>query len=145
MALKCDLHLHTGEDSRHRLKYDARDLITAAARKGYQAISITNHDRVTWSGELAGFARGLGVLLIPGVEATVMGKHVLLYGVAGMEEDWGNLDFFDLRRLRAKGAFVIAPHPFYPNYNCLGRDLVRFSYLFDAVEYSHLYVRHINF
>jgi predicted metal-dependent phosphoesterase TrpH len=145
MPLKCDLHLHTGEDPRHTLRYTARDLIAVAARRGYQVISITNHDRVTFSGELDSFARGLGVLLISGVEATVMGKHVLIYGVAGMEEDWGDLDFFDLRRLRAKGAFVIAPHPFYPNYNCLGRDLVRFPYLFDAVEYSHLYIRRVNF
>jgi predicted metal-dependent phosphoesterase TrpH len=145
MPLKCDLHLHTSEDPRHNLGYNARDLIAVAARRGYHVISITNHDHVTFSEQLAGFARGLGVLLIPGVEATVRGKHVLIYGVAGLEEDWGDLDFFDLRRLRAKGAFVIAPHPFYPNYNCLGRDLVRFPYLFDAIEYSHLYIRRVNF
>jgi predicted metal-dependent phosphoesterase TrpH len=145
MPLKCDLHIHTGEDTRHDLDYGARDLIAVAARRGYQVISITNHDRVTYSGELAGFARERGILLIPGVEATVGGKHVLLYGVDGMEEDWGALDVFALRRLRMRGALVVAPHPFYPGYNSPGSLLVRFPYLFDAVEYSHLYVRRVNF
>ncbi len=145
MPLKCDLHLHSGEDSRHQLDYSARDLIAVAARRGYQVLSVTNHDRVTYDVELADFARKRGVLLIPGVEASVGGKHVLLYGVDGMEEDWGALDVFALRRMRARGALVVAPHPFYPGYHSPGALLVRFPHLFDAVEYSHLYVRRVNF
>lgn len=145
MRLKCDLHLHTSEDPRHHLPYSARDLIEKAADLGYDAISITNHNTVTYSRELADFAAAKGVLLIPGVEATVMGKHVLIYGVGEMKENWGKLTLFDLKRIRSNGGFVIAPHPFYPNYNCLGGLLKRFPHLFDAVEYSHLYVRKVNF
>lgn len=145
MRLKCDLHLHTSEDPRHQLNYTAKELIDEASRKGYQVISITNHNTVTYSRELSEYARGKGILLIPGVEATVMGKHVLIYGVDGMREDWDKLTFFDLKRLKARGAFIVAPHPFYPNYNCLGSLLERFSPLFDAVEYSHLYTRKVNF
>jgi predicted metal-dependent phosphoesterase TrpH len=62
-----------------------------------------------------------------------------------MDEKWDKLTFFDLKRLKARGAFIVAPHPFYPNYNCLGNLLERFSALFDAVEYSHLYTRKLNF
>jgi len=145
MRLKCDFHIHTSEDPRHQLSYSAKDLIERAAQLGYDAISITNHNTVTYSSELAEFAAGKGVLLIPGVEATVMGKHVLIYGVDQMAENWGKLTFFDLKRIKAKGAFVIAPHPFYPNYNCLGGFLKRFPRLFDAVEYSHLYIKKVNF
>jgi len=145
MRLKCDLHLHTSEDPRHNLNYSAKELIEEAAKSGYQVVSITNHNTVTYDQELADFAHSKGILLIPGVEATVLGKHVLIYGVDGMDEKWDKLTFFDLKRLKAKGAFIVAPHPFYPNYNCLGNLLERFSALFDAVEYSHLYTKKLNF
>jgi predicted metal-dependent phosphoesterase TrpH len=145
MRLKCDLHLHTSEDPRHQLSYSAKELIEEASKKGYHVLSITNHNTVTYDEELADFAHERGILLIPGVEATVMGKHVLIYGVEGMDEKWDRLTFFDLKRLKARGAFIVAPHPFYPNYNCLGNLLDRFSALFDAVEYSHLYTRKLNF
>ena len=145
MRLKCDLHLHTKEDPRHQLQYDARQLIDAAARHGYNVLSITNHNTVTYSKALSDYAAEHGIYLIPGVEATVMGKHVLLYGVEGLDEKWDRLTFFDIKRLRSKGVFVIAPHPYYPHYNCLGNLLNRFSHLFDAVEYSHLYTHKVNF
>ena len=145
MRLKCDLHLHTREDPRHQLNYSARELLEEASKKGYHVVSITNHNTVTYDQELADFAHSKGILLIPGVEATVMGKHVLIYGVEGMDEQWDKLTFFDLKRLKAKGALIVAPHPFYPNYNCLGNLLERFSALFDAVEYSHLYTKKLNF
>ncbi|UCG38282.1 MAG: PHP domain-containing protein [bacterium] len=145
MRLKCDLHIHTKEDPRHQLNYTAEDLIDEASRCGYDVISITNHNVVTYSEDLALYAAERGILLIPGVEATVMGKHVLIYGVDGMDEDWGNLTFFDLKRIKSRGTFIVAPHPFYPHYNCLGNLLNRSSNLFDAVEYSHLYTRKVNF
>jgi predicted metal-dependent phosphoesterase TrpH len=145
MRLKCDLHLHTSEDPRHNLNYSAKELIEEASKKGYHVVSITNHNTVTYDQELVEFADSKGILLIPGVEATVLGKHVLIYGVDGMNEKWDQLTFFDLKRLKAQGAFIVAPHPFYPNYNCLGNLLERFSALFDAVEYSHLYTKKLNF
>ena len=137
--------MHSSEDPRHNLNYSAKELIKEASKKGYQVVSITNHNTVTYDQDLAEYAHSKGVLLIPGVEATVMGKHVLIYGVDGMDEKWDKLTFFDLKRLKAKGAFIVAPHPFYPNYNCLGNLLERFSALFDAVEYSHLYTKKLNF
>lgn len=145
MRLKCDLHLHTAEDPRHHLPYTARDVIDAAAQNGYEVIAITNHNTVTWNRDLADYALEKGLLLIPGVEATVMGKHVLIYGIEENVEDWEHLSFFDLKRLKAGGAFIVAPHPFYPSYNCLGGMLERFAGLFDAVEYSHLYTQRFNF
>ena len=102
MRLKCDLHLHTKEDPRHQLSYTAKELIDAAAGHGYDVLSITNHNIVTYDSELADYAADRGILLIPGVEATVMGKHVLIYGMDGgvdeMDEKWDSLTFFDLKR-----------------------------------------------
>ena len=73
MRLKCDLHLHTSEDPRHQLHYSAKDMIEEASKKGYHVISITNHNTVTYDQELADFAHEKGILLVPGVEATIMG------------------------------------------------------------------------
>ena len=48
-ALKADLHLHTAEDPVDRVGYTARELITKAADKGFDVISITNHQQMTFS------------------------------------------------------------------------------------------------
>ena len=39
---------------------------------------------------------------------------------------------------------VIAPHPFYPAPNCLGRTLEQHAAVFDAVEYNYFYTAHMN-
>lgn len=142
MVLKADLHLHTREGERW-IAYEARDLIDRAAREGYQVLSITNHNTLTYSEELAAYARERGILLIPGVEATVERKHVLLY----------NLDvsparirsFADLRRLKRPDWLVVPAHPFFPTSVCLRQRLLKEIDLFDAIEFSHFYTRGIDF
>ena len=49
-------------------------------------LSISNHDTVTFNDDLAAFARDQGIVLIPGVEVTVEGRHVLVYN-ADVEVD----------------------------------------------------------
>src|SRR5438034_8390327 len=78
VELRADLHLHTRERESF-ITYDARELIDGAEHAGFQVLSITNHDTVTFSADLEAYARERGILLIPGVEATIEGKHVLLY------------------------------------------------------------------
>lgn len=141
MELKADLHLHTREGEGF-IAYDARDLIDRAAREGFRVLSITNHDTLTFSKHLAAYARDRGILLVPGVEATIEGRHVLLY----------NLDvppqrirtFADLRRLRTPEWLVVAPHPFFPGPS-LRRRLLEEIDLFDAVEYCHFYTQGVDF
>src|SRR2546427_6673114 len=78
MELRADLHLHTRERESF-IAYDARELIDGAAHAGFQVLSITNHNTVTFSRDLQAYAQERGILLIPGIEATIEGKHVLLY------------------------------------------------------------------
>ena len=77
-GLKADLHVHTRE-AEPPIKYSAREMIDRAAREGYRVIGITNHDAYTYEAELAAYASDRGVLLVPGVESTVEGRHVLIY------------------------------------------------------------------
>ena len=118
--LKADLHLHTSEGEAF-IAYDAGSLIDRAARAGFQVLSITNHNVVTFSQDLAAYARARGILLIPGVEATIEGRQVPLYNIDVPLERIRS--FADLRRLKRPEWLVVAVHPFFPGTYCLGGRL----------------------
>jgi len=142
MGLKADLHLHTREGDPF-IAYEARGLIDRAAREGFQVLSITNHDVVTFNEDLEAYARERGILLIPGVEATIEGRHVLLYN---LDIPPGRIrTFADLRRLRGPEWLVAAAHPFFPAPFCLRERLWQEIDLFDAIELSHFYTEWIDF
>ncbi len=80
MLLKTDLHLHTKEDPIEKLiRYNARELINTAIRKGFKVLAITNHNSVFYDVELDKYAAKQGLTLIPGTEASVNRRHILLY------------------------------------------------------------------
>ena len=140
--LRADLHVHTCE-AEPSIAYGARDIIVRAASAGYRVLSITNHDTITYSADLVSFARDHDVLLIPGVEATVEGRHVLVYN-ADVEADKLRT-FTDLRRYRTPEWLVAAPHPLFPASYCLREKLWQQIDLFDAIEFSHFYTPRIDF
>jgi predicted metal-dependent phosphoesterase TrpH len=142
VELKADLHLHTREGEGF-ITHDARGLIRHAARAGFSVLSITNHTIVTFSEDLATYARELGILLIAGVEATIEGRHVLLYNADVPPERIRT--FTDLRRLRTPEWLVVAPHPFFPGSVCLRHRLLEEVDLFDAIEFSHFYTPAVDF
>ena len=141
--LKTDLHIHTAEDPVDRISYSARQLIRDAGSLGYEVLAITNHNAVTYGDELQEYARDQGILLIPGVEASIEKKHVLLYNMAYSPDRIRT--FADLRRLKTEDSLVIAPHPFYPMPASLQRKLGENLDLFDAIEYCHFYFSRLNF
>jgi len=65
--LKTDLHIHTAEDPRDNISYSARDMIDRAGELGFDVLSITNHNVVTYDEDLAAYAKKKGILLIPGI------------------------------------------------------------------------------
>ncbi len=142
MKLKADLHLHTPEGEAF-IAYDARGLIDRAALEGFCVLSITNHDTLTFNEDLAAYARERGILLIPGVEATIQGRHVLLYNLDVTLERIRT--FADLRRLKGPERLVVAPHPFFPGPTSLRGRLLENLDLFDAIEFCHFYTRGVDF
>jgi predicted metal-dependent phosphoesterase TrpH len=141
---KIELHAHTNFDPRDAIDYSAYDLINLAASHGYQALAITCHDALQWSEGLRQYASERGINLIPGVEATVEGYHVLIYGLKHYRPP---MSFQQLRALRRAHPelLVVAPHPFFPGKNCLRGKLWEYRDCFDALEYSHFYSRQMNF
>jgi predicted metal-dependent phosphoesterase TrpH len=142
VGLRADLHIHTRE-AEPFIRYSAREVIARAAREGYRVLSITNHDTLTFTTDLAAFARDHGIVLIPGVEVTVEGRHVLIYNA---DVDVDKLKTFaELRRYRTPEWLVVAPHPFFPASYCLREKLWQEIELFDAIEFSHFYTPRVDF
>jgi predicted metal-dependent phosphoesterase TrpH len=142
--LKVELHSHTADDPHDAIPYSATDLIDNAAALGYDALAITLHDRQLDIAKLRPYAAERGLVLIPGIERTIEGKHVLLINYETGTEDVRT--FADLARLKQRGrGLVVAPHPFFPSRSCLWTYLDRYKDLFDAVECNAMFTRQANF
>ena len=140
--LKADLHLHTAEDPLDRVRYTAKELISRAADKGFDVISITNHHQMTFNQDLLSYAQKNGILLIPGVEMTIQRRHVLILNPPPHKMC---SDFYSLSKLRRPETLIIAPHPYFPGTYSLNGYLTKHLNLFDALEYCHFYSPLINF
>lgn len=127
-----------------RIPHTAVQLIDRAAALGFDALAITLHDRQLDPGDLLAYARNRGLVLIPGIERTIAGRHVLLLNFSGAAEDVCSFD--DLAQLKEReGGLIIAPHPFFPLPSCLGSALEQHAELFDAVEWNGMFTRFVNF
>lgn len=143
MPLKVDLHIHTKEDREDQISYSAYELIDEAVLRGFDALAITNHNRITYSPELESHASERGIVLIPGVEATIEGKHVLLINMPFQNGCFNS--FEEIHKQKDSNNLVIAPHPYFPAPTCLDGQLEATPHLFDAVERCHLYNHRIDF
>ena len=142
--LKVELHAHTADDPLDRIPYSTTELIDHVAALGYDALAITLHDRQLDVAPLRAYAAERGVTLIPGIERTIEGRHVLLLNFRRGAEEVQS--FEDLAALRARErGLVVAPHPFFPGSTCLRGLLDRHASLFDAVEYNAMFTRRVNF
>jgi predicted metal-dependent phosphoesterase TrpH len=142
--VKIDLHTHTADDPVDKIPHSGRQLVDRAAALGYGALAITLHERQLDIRHLAPYAAERGITLIPGVERTIEGKHVLLLNFSPRTEEVHTFD--DLARLRARErGLVIAPHPFFPAPTCLRGRLDQHADLFDAVEWNAMFTRVVNF
>jgi hypothetical protein len=143
-VLKVELHSHSGDDPIDAIPHTTAQLIDRAAAMGYQALAVTLHDRQLDLRPHASHAAERGLTLIPGIERTIQGKHVLLLNFRRGAEDVDS--FEDLAQLKQREAgLVIAPHPFFPASSCLGGLMDDHADLFDAVEYNAMFTRSLNF
>jgi predicted metal-dependent phosphoesterase TrpH len=144
-VLKIDFHTHTSDDPQDRIPHSAHQLIERAAVLGYDGLAITLHDRQLRVEPLRAHAESRGVVLIPGIEKTVCGRHVLLLNFPADAAEAVE-SFEDLARLkRAAGGLVVAPHPFFPGGNSLFGRLDLHAGLFDAVEFNAMFTSTLNF
>jgi predicted metal-dependent phosphoesterase TrpH len=142
--VKVELHTHTADDPVDSIPHSTLDLIDRAAALGYDALAITLHEHQLSLSRFQPYAAERGVVLIPGVERTIEGRHLLLLNFRRGAD--AIRTFGDLARLKSRQrGLVIAPHPFFPHTSCLGRDLERHADLFDAVERNAMFTRLVDF
>jgi predicted metal-dependent phosphoesterase TrpH len=143
-VLKVELHTHTADDPVDRIPFTTFQLIDRAAALGYDALAITLHDMQLDVRPFAPYASERGIVVIPGIERTIQGKHVLLLNFRrGTENIHTFKDLSDLKR-REPG-LVIAPHPFFPAPSCLRGLMHRHAGLIDAVEYNGMFTASLDF
>lgn len=141
--LKVDLHIHTAEDRSDIISYDAYRLIDRAAELNFDAIAITNHNFILNDRKIENYAEKNNILLIPGMEATLSNKHVLLINPEFKVKP-RNYSLQDLPRIKSTNNLIIAPHPFFPQFRSLKAQVFPWLPYFDAVEFSHFYNALVN-
>jgi len=143
-VLKVELHTHTADDPYDVIPHSTHTLIDRAVALGYQALAITLHDRQLDTRLFASYAAERGLTLIPGIERTIEGRHVLLINFSAATESVDS--FADLARLKQRErGLVIAPHPFFPIGASLRERAEANAELFDAVEYNAMFTSTLNF
>lgn len=143
--LKIELHAHTADDPIDAIPYSTFELIDHAVAQGYDGLAITLHERQLDLGRFSPYAAERGLVLIPGIERSVEGRHVLLLNFANGAEDVRTFADLAALRRRAPAGLVVAPHPYFPAASCLRGALDRHADLFDAVERNAMYIRGVDF
>jgi len=142
--LKVDLHIHSLEGVKYNSSGNPVELIIdVASQQGFDVISITDHDVVTYDKYLADYAAERGIVLIPGIEATINKKHVLLYNFDFSNQHINTFD--DIKKYKDDNNLCLAPHPFYPASTSLLGYFDRNRAVFDGLEFCHFYSKQINF
>lgn len=137
------MHAHSADDPKDYIDFSAKKLIDRAAELNFNALAITNHDIITNTPELEDYAASRGILLIPGAELTLSGRHVLLLNPEGGIIP--KINFLEeLADLKGGSTLIIAPHPYYPGLKCLRSKLESHLSLFDAIEFSFFYNHFFN-
>ncbi len=155
--LKADLHIHTKEDPVDNVPYTAKEMIKYKAKLGFKVLAITNHNSIYFNKELKDYAKQLGIILIPGMEALIQRKEVLILNAdkdklnywqpnPGYRRVYYSLyDSLDvLQSFREQGMVIGAPHPFYVQPTCLSKQLIKHIDKFDFIEHSHFYTWVVN-
>src|ERR1700683_3175087 len=109
--------------------------IDRAKEVGLAAIAVPWHRRVCAVPEAFAYARERGILLIPGMEAEVDRRHLVVLnlteGDLPPDTTWNQVRAL---RLRKPEVLVLAPHPFYPHPSCLGKVMSDHADCIDAAE-----------
>lgn len=142
--LKCQFHSHAYGDPVDNISYSPKALIDEAAKLKYDVLSITCHRKILHTKNLETYARKKGILLIPGIEFEIGKKHILC--INAHEDIYKVQNFENLKEYREKHpeCLIIAAHPYFPGPG-LKRKLEQNLELFDAIEISWAYTKHIDF
>jgi predicted metal-dependent phosphoesterase TrpH len=141
-SYRVELHSHCqGDPVDSYLTHTLFQHIDQAKAVGLHAIAVTWHQKICAVPEAIAYARERGVLLIPGMEADVERRHLVVLNLAEgdlpSQPTWNEIRAL---RLRKPDVLVMAPHPYYPHPSCLGKIMDEHADCIDAVEWCILHV-----
>ena len=142
--LKTDLHIHSKEDPKDKMKYSVFDVIDKAAKEKFDVIAITYHEKYFDNTKAINYAKEKGILLIPGIEASIKGKEVIIINADKTAENIKTFEELEEYKKENQNCLIIAPHPFYCFSFCLRKKVLKYLSLFDAWEWNSIYLSLIN-
>jgi len=142
---RVELHSHCHGDPVDRyIAHSIFEHIDQAKKVGLDAIAVTWHRKICDNLEAIAYARERGVLLIPGIEAEINRRHLVVLNLAKgdlpAQPTWSEVRAL---RLRKPDVLVMAPHAFYPHPSCLGQAMDAHADCIDAVEWCYIHVHWI--
>ncbi|MBI5753643.1 PHP domain-containing protein [Candidatus Peregrinibacteria bacterium] len=143
--LKIQLHCHCYGDPVDHINYSPKKLIDEAKRLDYDVLCITLHRRLLFNKKLQKYAAKKRILLLPGIEFEINGKHILAINAHADILNVNNFKKLSNYRQNHCDTLIIAPHPFFPTNECLKKDLTDNIALFDAIEISWAYTKTKNY
>ncbi|MDE6550241.1 MAG: CehA/McbA family metallohydrolase [Clostridia bacterium] len=107
---KCELHCHTVHSDG---SMSADTLVDRAARRGYTAIALTDHNTVSGLDSFVAAASKAGIVPIRGIEWTTFYGHITVLGVNDVNWREVSVAAFDdcVQRAAEQGAAVNIAHP----------------------------------
>jgi predicted metal-dependent phosphoesterase TrpH len=144
--LKSEMHSHCSLDpvDYRMCPHSPEQLISEAARLGYEVLAITCHNLDIWTRDLSDYAASLGITLVPGMEVSTEGRrHTLVYNFRTGAENLNTLE--KIRRRSREDTLVVAAHPYFPGKACLGSLLEQHVDVFDAIESSGFFAPGLDF
>ena len=121
------------------------DLTLADTRRGYHALAVTLHDRYFDPSRWYDYASTRGVILLSGIERTVVGRHLLLINFPSSILGVHTFRGLEAARAETPDGLVVAPHPYYPIRTAIGQSLDQVAPLIDAIEINAMYTKRLDF
>jgi hypothetical protein len=125
LQLKIDLHVHTNHSYDSVIKPE--EVVFYAKKRGLDGIAITDHDKIECALKMT---KKTGFLIIPGIEVSSLGGHVLALNIQELIPKGLSVDE-TVDRIHSLGGIAVACHPTSFFKGSLGEHI---SSKFDAVE-----------
>ncbi|MCD6109890.1 hypothetical protein J7J83_03990 [bacterium] len=145
---KIQFHCHSGSDPDDFIFHSDKDVIDKAVHYNYDVLALTCHNKIVHTQELAEYAKKKGLLLIPGIEKTIEGKHVVIINASKEAEFLQTFEDLEFYKKNHIDSLIFAPHPYHPlpvGLVSLRHKLDENIHLFDAIEWSSFYTKHFKF
>jgi len=124
LGLKIDLHVHTCYS--HDAVTTLEEVVTYSKKRGLDGVAITDHDTLLGALKLVQKSK---LLVIPGIEITALGGHVLALNITKSIPP--KLDLSEtVQRIHEAGGIAVAAHPTSFYKSALSRQITSY----DAIE-----------